>query len=98
MIAFPALDRTPAGIATSTAVLGIAAWMVTAPQQHQLIRLDPDHAGVVLVLNQSALYLGVGLAGPLGAVNLRLTHGPFAGVLPTPAVLAAVAVTTLSKP
>ena len=74
---------------TATSVAGVCNWAFSPPLQHRLIELSPAQAGLVLSLNASAIYLGVGLSGVAGGAVLAL-GGPLALPL-TSAVLAAVA-------
>lgn len=97
LAAFPLLDRSPAGIFAASALLGAAAWMITAPQQHRLLALAPQTPGTVLALNQSALYLGIGLAGPLGALGLKVAGGRLEGLLAAAFVLAALSLPALEQ-
>lgn len=48
-------------------VWGIAGWMINPPQQHRLVGLAPDMPGIILSLNGSAIYLGIGIGAALGA-------------------------------
>jgi predicted MFS family arabinose efflux permease len=50
---------------------GIAGWLLLAPQQHRLITLAPKAINVVLSLNGSALYLGIGTGAALGALVVQ---------------------------
>lgn len=63
----------------STAIVvgiwGITGWGIIGPQQHRLVDLAPHIAPVVLGLNTAATYLGVTLAGVLGAVGLKFLGG-----------------------
>jgi MFS transporter, DHA1 family, inner membrane transport protein len=75
--------------AAGTAVVawGAGTWMQTAPQQYRLLALAPDADRVVISLNASAIYVGIGLGGLLGGLVLS---GLPAGTLP----LVGAAVTT----
>ncbi|MEC3981841.1 MFS transporter [Amycolatopsis sp. H20-H5] len=52
---------------------GLCTWAFNPPIQHRLIELAPAHSGLVLSLNASAIYLGVGLSGLVG--GFVLDHG-----------------------
>jgi DHA1 family inner membrane transport protein len=53
------------------ALSGVAAWSVTAPQQHRIISLSPAAAAPLAVsLNAAVLYLAVSLSGAIGALAL----------------------------
>ncbi|MCA1222137.1 MFS transporter [Streptomyces sp. 8L] len=51
-------------------VWGIFGWSFAPIQQHRLVELAPDSAGVVLSLNGSAIYLGISLGGFLGSIAI----------------------------
>lgn len=58
-----------AGIAV--AGWGAGTWMQTAPQQYRLLASAPDAGRVVISLNASAVYFGIGLGGlPVGTLPL----------------------------
>jgi MFS transporter, DHA1 family, inner membrane transport protein len=49
---------------------GAGTWMQTAPQRHRLLAFAPDAGRVVLSLNASAIYVGIGLGGLVGGLVL----------------------------
>jgi DHA1 family inner membrane transport protein len=51
---------------------GALSWSVLTPQQHRIIALAPDAQALVVSLNATGVYLGVSLAGVIGAVGLDL--------------------------
>lgn len=66
-------------------VWGLFTWSVNPPIQNWLIELNPANSGLLLSLNASAIYLGVGLSGVFGglvidSVGITLLP-PIAGVL-----------------
>jgi predicted MFS family arabinose efflux permease len=67
---------------------GFCTWSFNPPVQHRLIELAPRTSGLLLSLNASAIYLGVGLSGVVGGVVLT-NGGP--AVLPEFAALLNVA-------
>ncbi|MFD2421528.1 MFS transporter [Amycolatopsis pigmentata] len=59
------------GVAGAVAILfawGLCTWSFNPPMQHRLIELSPRNSGLVLSLNASAIYLGVGLSGVTGGL------------------------------
>jgi DHA1 family inner membrane transport protein len=50
---------------------GFCVPMLFTPQQHRLLRLAPEHANVILALNNSTFYLGIAGGAALGGVALR---------------------------
>jgi DHA1 family inner membrane transport protein len=74
------VDRGDAlAAAVAVAAWGAGTWMQTPPQQYRLLALAPDAARVVISLNASAIYVGIGLGGLVGGL---LLSGLPAGVLP----------------
>jgi predicted MFS family arabinose efflux permease len=89
MALLPVTTGTPIAAGITLFVWGMATWSFNPPVQHRLIELSPGHAGLVLSLNASAIYLGVGLSGVVGGAVLD-SAGPL--VLPeVAAVLTLVA-------
>lgn len=75
MALLPLTTVTPVAAGISLFVWGLATWSFNPPVQHRLIELAPGHAGLVLSLNASAIYLGVGLSGVVGGAVLA-SGGP----------------------
>jgi DHA1 family inner membrane transport protein len=75
MALLPLTTVTPIAAGISLFVWGLATWSFNPPVQHRLIELSPGHAGLVLSLNASAIYLGVGLSGVVGGAVLA-SGGP----------------------
>ncbi|AHI01412.1 MFS transporter [Kutzneria albida] len=72
-------------------VWGLATWAFNPPVQQRLIELSPGASGLLLALNASAIYLGVGLSGVVGAVVIDtsgLTALPVVAAVLTAVVLA----------
>lgn len=84
----PVLATSVPGAAIALLLWGAATWSFNPPVQHRLIELAGPGAGLLLSLNASAIYLGVGLSGVVGAVVL--THGGPTLLPPVAAVLTAV--------
>jgi predicted MFS family arabinose efflux permease len=59
----------------SIAIWGAVAWGLLAPQQHRLVVIAPHSAPVVLGLNTSSSYLGLTVAGVLGALAMPVVGG-----------------------
>ncbi len=51
---------------------GACVPMLFTPQQHRLLRLAPEHANVLLALNNSTFYLGIAGGAALGGLALRV--------------------------
>lgn len=77
------------GAAVVLFVWGLSTWAFNPPMQHSLIELMPSAPALVLSLNASAIYLGVGLSGIAG--GLVLTVGDPAVLSEFAAVLTMVA-------
>ena len=88
MAVLPVTAQTVGGAAVTLFVWGFFNWAFSPPVQHRLIELAPGHAGLLLSLNASAIYLGVGLSGVAGGLVLG-SGGPVA--LPATAAVLALA-------
>ncbi|MEV7929915.1 MULTISPECIES: MFS transporter [unclassified Kitasatospora] len=49
---------------------GASSWCQTPPQQHRLIEVAPQEAPLVVSLNSSSIYLGIGLGTIIGGATL----------------------------
>ncbi|MFD7735576.1 MFS transporter [Kitasatospora phosalacinea] len=49
---------------------GASSWCQTPPQQHRLITVAPQEAPLVVSLNASSIYLGIGLGTVIGGATL----------------------------
>lgn len=83
------------------AFYGIAAFAITTPQQHRLISLKPEAAGVLIALNQAILYLAIALSGSIGGLGIEWLGadnlGFVAAVLATLALLLSISMKSRSK-
>jgi predicted MFS family arabinose efflux permease len=86
----PLTATTAAGAGVALFVWSVFTWSFNPPVQALLLELRPA-GGLVLSLNASAIYLGVGLAGVLGGVVIAT-----AGVLVLPEVGAALGLVVLA--
>jgi MFS transporter, DHA1 family, purine base/nucleoside efflux pump len=75
----PVTATTAVGAAVALFVWSVFTWSFNPPVQSLLLELSPS--GLVLSLNASAIYLGMGLAGVLGGVVIDV-----AGALALPVV------------
>ena len=75
LFALTAVQQHPLmGLAGFAAFLwGATSFAQTPPQQHRLIALEPEHSALLLSLNASAIYLGIGLGTMLGGI--AIAHG-----------------------
>lgn len=53
-------------------VWGVAGSIIFIPQQHRLLSMAPQHANVILALNNSTLYLGIAGGAALGGVVIQV--------------------------
>lgn len=86
----PLTATTVPGAAVALFAWGFCAWGSSPPIQHRLIDLSPDNSGLLLSLNASAIYLGVGLAGAIGGLVIS-----WAGLLRLAPITALFAVAAL---
>jgi DHA1 family inner membrane transport protein len=71
---------------------GASSWCQTPPQQHRLIAAAPHEAPLVVSLNSSGIYVGIGLGTTIGSLSL---HAGIAAMLGVGAVLALLALVFL---
>lgn len=55
---------------------GVTGWASQAPQQHVLLRLNPQHGPAAVALNSSANYLGSSVGASLGGAALLMGSSP----------------------
>ncbi|MDR5837150.1 MFS transporter [Caballeronia sp. LZ034LL] len=82
--------------ALAVTVWGACAWGVLVPQQFRLASLNPPMTAVLVGLNTSATYVGVSIAGTLGAALIPLTGGHSLGYLAAVPVVIAILVSGLA--
>jgi predicted MFS family arabinose efflux permease len=96
MILLPALTLVPLGIAGALALTllwSLGAWSFMVPQQARLVSLGPQHQGLLLALNASAIYVGVSIGSTIG--SWTLSHATFGALGPVAAAVGGVALTSL---
>jgi predicted MFS family arabinose efflux permease len=82
--------------AVAISIWGVFSWSIQAPQQSRLVSLAPTAAPVVLGLNNAGTYLGVTLAGIIGAAGIQTVGAHHLGIIGTMLVLLALAVCELA--
>lgn len=90
MATLPLTATTAVSAAVVMFAWGMFTWSINPPVQHWLIELSPSNSGLLLSLNASAIYLGVGLSGVFGGLVINV-----AGILVLPPIAAVVAVGAL---
>jgi predicted MFS family arabinose efflux permease len=68
----PLVAHSLVGTAVLFGVWGASANAATLPLQHRLIEIDPATSGIALSWYSTAMYAGIALAPPLGAVAVGL--------------------------
>jgi DHA1 family inner membrane transport protein len=63
--------RSVPGALISLFIWGAFTPLLFTPQQHRLLRLAPEHANVILALNNSTFYLGIAGGAALGGLALH---------------------------
>jgi len=102
LLGWSAASGAPGTFAVDMLVLvwGASTWTQTPAQQHRLIAAAAQDAALVVSLNSSAIYLGIGLGTTLGAI--ALAAGPSAmfslGTLLAVSALILLAVTARVSP
>ncbi|OLR93735.1 MFS transporter [Actinokineospora bangkokensis] len=64
----PVTATTTVGAGAALFTWGLVTWSVNPPIQNWLIELSPSDSGMLLSVNASAIYLGVGLSGVFGGL------------------------------
>jgi predicted MFS family arabinose efflux permease len=86
----PLTTTTPVSAAVALFVWGALTWSANPPIQSWLIELAPANSGLLLSLNASAIYLGVGLSGVVGGLVIS-----WVGLLPLAPIAALLALVAL---
>ncbi|XVV03147.1 MFS transporter [Actinosynnema sp. CA-248983] len=86
----PLTMTTVPGAAIALFLWGALTWSANPPIQAWLIELAPENSGLLLSLNASAIYLGVGLSGVVGGLVISLV-----GLLPLAPIAAVLSVVAL---
>jgi DHA1 family putative efflux transporter-like MFS transporter len=71
LLALPLAAVSVPGTALMLAVCGVSGWMFIPPQQHRLIAFSPEVPGLILSLNSSAIYFGIGGGAAIGGLVLH---------------------------
>lgn len=82
--------------AVAIAVWGGCGWGLLVPQQHRLVTLAPSVAPVLLGLNTAATYIGVSVAGLIGAGTIQLLGVGDVGFVAATLLAAALIVSELA--
>jgi predicted MFS family arabinose efflux permease len=81
---FLALPWTSAMLPTAAIALviwSVCGWGLVVPQQARLIAIAPSAAPLLMGLNSAALYLGVSMAGVIGATGIAMLDRHLLGLL-----------------
>ncbi|QGZ65180.1 MFS transporter [Paraburkholderia acidisoli] len=82
--------------ALAVTLWGACAWGVLVPQQFRLASLNPPMTAVLVGLNTSATYVGVSIAGTLGAAMIPVVGSHNLGYLSAIPVVIAIMVSQLA--
>jgi predicted MFS family arabinose efflux permease len=82
--------------AIAVTIWGACAWGVLVPQQFRLASLNPPMTAVLVGLNTSATYVGVSIAGALGAAVIPVIGSHNLGYLSSIPVIIAILVSGLA--
>lgn len=58
----------PLTVAALAFLWGASSWCQTPPQQHRLMAAEPEQAALVIALNSSSIYIGIGLGTLTGGI------------------------------
>jgi len=70
-LALPLVITTISSGAIMLLLWGMSFALLFIPQQQRLLTIAPEHANVLLALNNSALYLGIAGGAAMGGLALR---------------------------
>lgn len=82
--------------ALSILVWGGAGWGILVPQQHRMVSLNPGIAPILLGLNTAGTYVGVTIAGLIGAVGLHVVGPYWLGIVGIGPILLSLAASELA--
>jgi MFS transporter, DHA1 family, inner membrane transport protein len=77
-------------------IWGACCWGVLVPQQYRLVSLNPSMAALLVGLNTSATYVGVAVAGMVGAFAIPTLGGHHLGFLGSAVVVLALIVSEIA--
>ena len=89
-------SRTLVSAGIALFLWGFIGTLMFTPQQQRLLQLAPQHANVILALNNSTLYLGIAAGSALGGVFLQIAPISSLGWAGTTFVLLALLLLLLS--
>jgi MFS transporter, DHA1 family, inner membrane transport protein len=95
-LVLPLVTTTISSGAIMLLLWGMSFALLFIPQQQRLLAIAPEHANVLLALNNSALYLGIAGGAAIGGLALRwlaVTQLSLVGVLSLVIALFIVAIT-----
>ena len=95
-LVLPLVTTTISSGAIMLLLWGMSFALLFIPQQQRLLTIAPEHANVLLALNNSALYLGISGGAAVGGLALRwlaVTQLAWVGVLGMLIALLIVAIT-----
>jgi MFS transporter, DHA1 family, inner membrane transport protein len=72
LVAIALVSHSLVAVAIVFAIWGVSSNAVSLPIQHRLVEIDPATAGVSLSWFSTALYAGIAIAPPLGALALSV--------------------------
>jgi predicted MFS family arabinose efflux permease len=67
------------------------------PQQQRLLNIAPEHANVILALNNSALYLGIAGGAAVGGFALRFCAVPQLAWIGAASILVALCIVAIMQ-
>jgi DHA1 family inner membrane transport protein len=90
LLALPFVAGSFVGTAVLFALWGIAAFAAVPPLQHRLVTIDPATSGLALSWYTTAMYVGIALAPPLGALAIASGGAELVPVFGAGAVLVGI--------
>jgi MFS transporter, DHA1 family, inner membrane transport protein len=96
IVTMPITGRHLWTAALAVFVWGGCAWGVLVPQQYRLVTLNPSMAAVLVGLNTSATYVGVSIAGVIGAAAIPVIGSHSLGYLASGLVALALVISEIA--
>jgi MFS transporter, DHA1 family, inner membrane transport protein len=96
IVTMPMTGRHLWTAALAVFVWGGCAWGVLVPQQYRLVTLNPSMAAVLVGLNTSATYVGVSIAGVIGAAAIPVIGSHSLGYLASGLVALALVISEIA--
>jgi predicted MFS family arabinose efflux permease len=96
-LALPWSSATLPTAAIALVIWGLCGWGLVVPQQARLISIAPAAAPLLMGLNSAALYVGVSIAGVVGATGITLMDRHLLGLIAAVPIMLALVLAQLAS-